>query len=64
MKAYKNAEALILQTTLARSSLAGFSDVLMALYEQGWEQILTHGDLRRWQDGFELLPDVIPCAVD
>ncbi|PJA32196.1 MAG: tRNA 5-methoxyuridine(34)/uridine 5-oxyacetic acid(34) synthase CmoB, partial [Zetaproteobacteria bacterium CG_4_9_14_3_um_filter_53_7] len=36
MKTYKDHEGLKLQAELAQSPLAGFSDVLMPLYEKGW----------------------------
>ena len=64
MKAYKNAEGLKLQEQLTHSSLAAFSQTLMALHEKGWHKILKHGDLGRWQGGFDALPDIIPSIVD
>ncbi|GAV20899.1 tRNA (mo5U34)-methyltransferase [Mariprofundus micogutta] len=64
MKAYKDAEGLKLQEMLSQSSLAGFSDALIALHEKGWKKILKHGDLGRWQGGFESLPDVYPSETD
>jgi len=57
MKAYKDAEAVKLKEQLASSKLVDFSDELMALYETGWKKILKHGDLNRWQGGFDALPD-------
>ena len=64
MKAYKNAEGLKLQEHLTQSSLTAFSETLMALHEKGWHKILKHGDLGRWQGGFDALPDIIPSIVD
>jgi len=64
MNPYKNSEAKKLQEKLARSRLATFSDELMKLHESGWEKILKHGDLIRWQDGFNALPDVTPSDYD
>lgn len=64
MKTYKQAEATRLHHHLTHSSLAAFSNELMALYEQEWEKILRHGDLSRWQAGFDALPDVTPSIMD
>jgi len=64
MKAYKDYEGLKLQAALAQSALAGFSDALMPLHEKGWKKILKHGDMERWQGGFDSLPDIKPSAID
>ncbi|MFQ5518940.1 MAG: tRNA 5-methoxyuridine(34)/uridine 5-oxyacetic acid(34) synthase CmoB [Mariprofundus sp.] len=64
MKAYKDAEGLKLQQALVRSVLSEYSDELMELHEFGWKKILKHGDLGRWQGGFDALPDVIPSVID
>ncbi|NWF35883.1 tRNA 5-methoxyuridine(34)/uridine 5-oxyacetic acid(34) synthase CmoB [Mariprofundus sp. KV] len=64
MRAYRDAEGVKLQEQLTHSSLAAFSQTLMALHEKGWHKILKHGDLGRWQGGFDALPDVTPSVVD
>jgi len=64
MKAYKETEGLKLQETLSTSSLAAFSEELMALHDKGWKKILKHGDLGRWQSGFDSLPDVRASEID
>ena len=64
MKRYKDAEGVMLQQQLMQSSLAEFSDQLLALHEKGWAKILKHGDLKRWQSGFEALPKVTPSVIE
>jgi tRNA (mo5U34)-methyltransferase len=64
MRAYKDNEAALLKTALENSALAEFSDELLALNEKGWMKALNHGDLPRWQGGFEALPDVTPSEID
>ncbi|ATX79772.1 tRNA (mo5U34)-methyltransferase [Mariprofundus aestuarium] len=64
MKEYKEREAAILKAQMENSILSDFSDDLMPLYEQGWHKILKHGDLGRWQSGFDALPDLTPSVVD
>lgn len=64
MRDYKDREIALLKTALENSALGGFSDELIALYEKGWRKILNHGDLPRWQGGFEALPDVTPSVTD
>jgi len=63
MRTHKNSESAALQNRLRRSSLAAFSDQLLILNEQGWDTILKHGDLKRWQDGFDALPDNPPSQI-
>ena len=64
MNHYKDQEALLLQHHLQDSALGEYSKELLGLYEKGWQKILKHGDLKRWQGGFELLPDVTPSALN
>lgn len=64
MKDYKNREAALLKTALENSALEAFSDELIALHAKGWGKILNHGDLPRWQSGFEALPDITPSVTD
>ncbi|ATX81923.1 tRNA (mo5U34)-methyltransferase [Mariprofundus ferrinatatus] len=64
MRAYKDREGIKLQQAVADSALAGFSELLMALHEKGWHKILKHGDLKRWQGGFDALPDITPSEID
>jgi len=63
MRAYKNNESATLKHHLCHSSLAAFTDQLLMLNEQGWGVILKHGDLKRWRDGFDVLPGIIPSAI-
>jgi len=63
MKNYKNNESARLKDHLSRSSLAAFTDQLLTLHEQGWGTILKHGDLSRWQGGFDALPDATPSKI-
>ena len=49
---------------LEAQGLAEHSDDLLALFEQGWNKILKHGDLNRWHSGFDALPDIAPSAID
>lgn len=63
MRAYQQQESARLQNRLSRSSLADATDQLLAANKQGWEKILRHGDLQRWQSGFDALPDTTPSEV-
>lgn len=63
MKAYQQAESLSLHEQLADSSLANIADQLMAANQQGWQRVLKHGDIQRWQAGFDALPDIIPSDI-
>jgi len=64
MKDYRNRESAFLKTALENSALVEFSAELLALNEKGWRKILNHGDLPRWQNGFEALPDISPSVTD
>jgi len=64
MNLYKNSESQKLQKRLASSELANDADELMKLHETGWKKILKHGDIGRWKDGFDALPDVAPSVYD
>jgi len=37
---------------------------LLQLFNQGWEKILKHGDLQRWQAGFHALPQETASSID
>jgi len=63
MRSYHEHEAEQLKAFLSASALAAFSNQLLRLHEQGWSDILKHGDLNRWQAGFEALPDTIPSEI-
>lgn len=63
MNEYCNREAVALQRRLARSPLDDWSNQLLCLFEQGWRNIKSHGDLNRWQSGFDALPDVTPSEI-
>ncbi len=62
MRVYKQAETTRLHQHLIQSPLALLTDELMALHELGWEKTLKHGDLSRWQNGFDALPDISPSV--
>lgn len=63
MRVYQEHESVRLKNSLAHSSLAGFTDQLLGVNKQGWETILRHGDFKRWQGGFDALPDITPSEV-
>ncbi len=63
MRSYQEHEAEQLKAFLSASALAAFSNQLLRLHEQGWSDILKHGDLNRWQAGFESLPNTIPSVI-
>jgi len=63
MRAYQQRESTQLKKNLSNSPLADFTDELLAVNETGWQNILRHGDLNRWQAGFETLPDVMPSKI-
>jgi len=60
---YQN-ERLRLQQTLQNSHLEAQSSIFLELFDQGWRKILKHGDLPRWQAGFEALPDCQASSSD
>lgn len=64
MRDYKDKEGLKLLQTISDSSLSSYSAELMAMHEKGWKKILKHGDLGRWQAGFEALPELSPSKTD
>ncbi len=64
MRAFRDQESARLKEQLADTSLAGWSDPLLALHKQGWDSVFRHGDLKRWQSGFEALPDVTPSEIN
>jgi len=63
MRIYQEHEAAQLEACMSASALSAFSNQLLRLNEQGWHQILKHGDLNRWQSGFSALPDVTPSTI-
>jgi len=63
VRAYRDSEAATLGERLAASPLQAHRAALLDLFEQGWERVLGHGDLTRWQRGFDALPDVAPSIV-
>jgi tRNA (mo5U34)-methyltransferase len=63
MMAFRQAEAERLRSRLGHPPLAAHADELSALFETGWNNILNHGDMARWQGGFRALPDVIPDVI-
>jgi tRNA (mo5U34)-methyltransferase len=63
MITYKQRESARLEDCLCSSPLATFSDQLQHVNEAGWSKILTHGDVSRWQSGFDSLPDVAPSEI-
>ena len=63
MKAYQQQQAEQLAQHLAESPLADCADALLDINQQGWKQVLKHGDMPRWQSGFDALPDVIPSTI-
>jgi len=58
VKAYLQQQSARLTEQLSSSSLTDFAQPLLHLNAQGWETIARHGDLKRWQRGFDALPDV------
>jgi len=63
MRAYEKNESARLKNRLSHSRLADFSEQLLAENKTGWNNILNHGDLSRWQSGFDALPDVTPSET-
>lgn len=64
MKAYRDRELEHLRRALAESSaLSPYASEFEALFKQGWQKILRHGDLPRWQSGFDTLPQLTPSSV-
>ncbi len=63
MKAYQEHEAAKLKYCLSCSPLTAFADQFSGVNAQGWAKILKHGDLSRWQRGFDSLPDVSPSDI-
>ncbi|MDQ6982559.1 MAG: tRNA 5-methoxyuridine(34)/uridine 5-oxyacetic acid(34) synthase CmoB [Mariprofundus sp.] len=63
MRAFRDLESARLKKRLADTSLAGWSDSLLALHKQGWDNVLEHGDMERWQSSFNALPDVTPSEI-
>ncbi len=57
MKAYRDKERAHLEAALRTSDLVGDVEQYLALYDQGWQKILKHGDLGRWKSGFHALPE-------
>jgi len=64
VKGYRDAERARLEMALMESSLEGDASKYLALFDQGWQKILKHGDLERWKGGFDALPDVIPSSIN
>ena len=64
MKVYRDNERQALSVALQDSHLSEQRAELLQLYDRGWEKILRHGDLPRWQAGFENLPDTLSPAFD
>jgi len=60
MRAYTEHEAAQLQRKLSGSALAEQADALLRINANGWKKVCSHGDFKRWQSGFEALPDVHP----
>jgi len=56
-------ESARLNDRLSGSSLSSFTQPLLTLNEQGWNTVLKHGDLKRWQNGFDALPDITPSEI-
>ncbi len=63
MKTYSALERTRLEQHLNQDEIANFTAELLALYDQGWEKILKHGDLPRWKSGFHALPEQLPSQV-
>jgi len=63
MKAYQQGEAARLKEQLAQSSLSDIAEALLAANQQGWQRLLKHGDMPRWQAGFDALPDITPSEI-
>ena len=64
MNIYRDNERNLLQEALQHSSLSEHVAECLQLYDRGWEKILRHGDLPRWQEGFQALPKEQPSSVD
>jgi len=64
MKDYRDEERARLEATLMVSSLVDDMPEYLALFDQGWQKILKHGDLERWKGGFHALPDTCPSQVN
>ncbi|PCI45262.1 MAG: tRNA 5-methoxyuridine(34)/uridine 5-oxyacetic acid(34) synthase CmoB, partial [Proteobacteria bacterium] len=64
MKVYRDAERARLEMALMESSLESDASEYLALFNQGWQKILKHGDLARWKGGFDALPDVTPSSIN
>jgi tRNA (mo5U34)-methyltransferase len=63
VKAYRDRERGHLGAALRTSDLADDAEQYLALYDQGWQKILKHGDLPRWKSGFHALPDILPTSL-
>ena len=63
MKDYSDKERAQLETALQTSPLADDAEQYLALFDKGWRKILKHGDLQRWQSGFDALPDVQAASL-
>jgi len=65
MKHYRDGERASLKTLLqALPEFQAYEAELLPLFDQGWEKILRHGDLPRWQAGFHALPQDMPSSMD
>ena len=64
MKDYRDAERACLEAALITSNLQDDVSEYLTLFDQGWKKILKHGDLARWKDGFDALPNVVPSSIN
>jgi len=60
MSNFSQLEAARLHDCLSRSPLTAFAGQLVEVNENGWANILKHGDYSRWQRGLGALPDAPP----
>ncbi len=63
MSNFSQLEAARLHDCLSRSPLTAFAGQLVKVNENGWANILKHGDYSRWQRGLDALPDAPPSEV-
>jgi len=63
MKIFQQHESARLKERLSDAPLADFSEPLLDVNKQGWASILKHGDLTRWQSGFDALPEATPSET-
>ncbi|MDQ6953416.1 MAG: tRNA 5-methoxyuridine(34)/uridine 5-oxyacetic acid(34) synthase CmoB [Mariprofundaceae bacterium] len=65
MKDYRDHERERLRDSLQiHPTFKPFQAELLQLFDRGWEKILRHGDLQRWQTGFHALPQETPSCID